>query len=107
MQILKFGDMKGGWFVGNFEPTAFKTDAFEVSYKIHPKGEAWDHHYHHTVTEINMLIEGKMIIQGKHLQSGDIFILNPYEVADPTFLEDCRIICVKTPSANDKVIINR
>jgi hypothetical protein len=107
MKILKLKDMKGGWFVGNFEPTAYKTENFEVSYKIHPKGECWDHHYHHTVTEINLLMNGKMIIQGKELLSGDIFILYPYEIADPTFIEDCHIICIKTPSANDKIIINK
>lgn len=107
MKILKLKDMKGGWFVGNFEPTAYKTDLFEVSYKIHPKGENWDHHYHHTVTEINLLINGKMNLQGKELSSGDIFILNPYEIANPIFLEDCYIICVKTPSINDKILVNK
>jgi hypothetical protein len=107
MKILKLKDMKGGWFVGNFEPTAYKTDLFEVSYKTHLKGENWDHHYHHTVTEINLLINGKMNLQGKELLSGDIFILNPYEIANPIFLEDCHIICVKTPSINDKIVINK
>ena len=33
-----------------------------MSYKIHPKNEKWDTHYHHTVTEINLIIRGKMII---------------------------------------------
>ena len=31
--------MKGGWFVGDFLPTAFKTKNFEVSYKLHKKNE--------------------------------------------------------------------
>lgn len=99
--------MKGGWFVGNFEPTAFKTDLFEVSYKIHPKGENWDHHYHTIVKEVNLLTQGKMILQGKELNAGDIFIIEPYEIADPNFLEDCFIICVKVPSAQDKVVIKK
>jgi hypothetical protein len=43
-----------------------------------------------------------MIMQDKILEEGDIFILEPYEISDPTFLEDCNIICVKTPSAQDK-----
>jgi len=105
MELFKIDNMIGGWFVGNFEPTAFKTDMFEVSYKKHFKGEYWDTHYHHTVKEINLLIRGKIIIQGREINSGDIFIINPYEVSNPIFLEDCEIICVKTPSINDKIII--
>ena len=90
--------MKGGWFVGNFEPTAYKTENFEVCYKEHPKGDEWDTHYHKKGTEINYLLEGKMTIQDTELNSGDIFILYPYEIADPIFLEDCKLIIIKTPS---------
>jgi len=103
MKISKLKDMKGGWFVGNFEPTAYKSENFEVSYKLHPKGQKWDYHYHTEVTEINLLIRGKMILQGTELLSGDIFTIPPYEIADPEFTEDCEIICVKTPSVNDKI----
>ena len=38
MKIYKLSEMTGGWFVGNFTPTAFTTDNAEVSFKIHPKG---------------------------------------------------------------------
>jgi hypothetical protein len=38
MKVNRIENMKGGWFVGNFEPTAYKTPEFEVSYKVHPKG---------------------------------------------------------------------
>jgi len=103
MKVDRIEDMKGGWFVGNFEPTAYKTNQFEVSYKLHPAGQQWDFHYHTEVTEINYLIRGKMFLQNRLLSSGDIFTLEPYEIADPNFITDCEIICVKTPSANDKV----
>jgi len=102
MQTYKISDMKGGWFVGNFEPTAYKTKDFEVSFKTHKRNEICEYHYHSIVKEINLLISGKMIMQDKILEEGDIFILEPYEISDPTFLEDCNIICVKTPSAQDK-----
>lgn len=97
--------MVGGWFVGDFEPTAYKTKDFEVSYKLHQKGQEWDIHYHTDVTEINYVIRGNMVLQGKTLKTGDIFILEPYEIADPDFIEDTEIICVKTPSINDKVSV--
>jgi hypothetical protein len=44
-----------------------------------------------------------MTLQGQMLMSGDIFTLEPYEIANPEFLTDCEIVCVKTPSANDKI----
>ena len=30
--------------------------------------------------------------------SGDIFLIEKYEIADPEFLEDCKVLCVKRPS---------
>ncbi len=106
MDILKGKDMKGGWFVGDFEPTAYKTKDFEVSYKTHPKGEIWDNHYHKIATEINYLIRGKMKLSGTTLEEGDIFILHPGEIAIPEFLTDCELVVVKTPSVKgDKYIV--
>jgi hypothetical protein len=47
-----------------------------------------------------------MIIQNTKLKKGDIFILEPYEIADPEFLEDCEIVCVKIPGIKgDKVTL--
>ncbi|NJO91139.1 MAG: hypothetical protein HC831_20855 [Chloroflexia bacterium] len=45
MEISKFEDYKGGWFVGNFEPAAFKTDKFEIGYHHYRRGQEWDHHF--------------------------------------------------------------
>tara|TARA_R110002012_G_scaffold162022_2_gene324289 strand:+ start:7429 stop:7755 length:327 start_codon:yes stop_codon:yes gene_type:complete len=105
LKLIKNGmeSMIGGWFVGNFEPSAHKTELFEVCYKVHPKGESWDTHYHKIQKEINYLIRGKMTIGDIEIFQGDIFIFEPLEVADPVFLEDCELIVIKTPSIkNDK-----
>lgn len=98
MKIFSMQDMKGGWFVGDFEPSAYRTPNFEVCYKLHPKGEQWPTHYHKIATEINYIIRGKMTINGTVLNQGDVFVLEPYEVATPEFLEDCELIVVKTVS---------
>jgi len=98
MKIDNIKNYTGGWFIGNFKPSIFNTDKFEVCYKIHLKNEKWPKHYHKIATEYNYLISGKMKIQNKILKKGDIFILYPYETADPTFLEDCELIVVKSPS---------
>ena len=104
MKLFKHEDFLKGWFVGGFSPTAYYTKEFEVGYRVHPAGEK-DDHYHTTVTEINLVVSGKMILQDKTLVAGDIFILEPWEITDPQFLEDTSIICVKTPSMNDKKTI--
>lgn len=91
--------MKDGWFIGDFEPSVLKTKDFEVCYKIHKKGEQWDTHYHKVSTEYNYLISGEMVIQNKRINSGDIFIIEPFEIANPEFLTDCVLVIVKTPSS--------
>lgn len=98
MRVYKLKDMFKGWFIGDFEPSAFRTKEFEVGTTFHPKGSAWEMHYHKKGTEITYLIEGKMRIQDQIVEAGDIFVIPPYEIADPEFLEDCRVIVIKTPS---------
>jgi hypothetical protein len=87
-----------GWFIGNFNPSVYKTDQFEVALLSHYKDEKWPKHYHKESIEINLLISGKMIINEQLINPGDIFTLDKFEVADPIFLEDCKIVCVKTKS---------
>lgn len=106
MEIHKINDMVGGWFIGDFEPSVYRTQDFEVGIKKHHKGEQYETHYHKESTEINYLVEGKMIIQNKELTAGDVFVIFPYEISDPTFLEDCTVVVVKTPSSpKDKFIV--
>lgn len=107
MKKFRIEDMTGGWFVGDFEPSALQTKEFEVGYKFHPKGEKWDTHYHKIITEVNFLIEGTVKIQNETFKTGDIFIIYPNEIADPEFIEDCKMVVVKIPSiTNDKYIVD-
>jgi len=98
MKIYRAKKWKGGWFVGDFKPTTFRTKEFEVCYKKFTKGESHDRHHHKVATEINYMISGKIKIRGKIFGAGDVFILYSGEVADPNFLSACKMIIVKTPS---------
>jgi mannose-6-phosphate isomerase class I len=60
MDISRIEDMKGGWFIGNFEPSAWKTDAFEVAVHDYKKGEEKEPQYHKLGTEIILLLEGNI-----------------------------------------------
>ncbi|MBU1200206.1 hypothetical protein KJ953_01565 [Patescibacteria group bacterium] len=98
MKINKLKNMKGGWFVGDFVPSVFRTKDFEVAYMTHYKGQEWPKHYHKVASEINYLIRGKMKINREILEEGDIFVIEPGEVVKPEFMSDCELIVVKTPS---------
>ncbi len=98
MEVFKLRHMTGGWFVGNFTPSVFDFPDLEVGYKKHLKGEKWPVHIHKIATEATLIIRGKMKIQNRILSDGDIFVIQPWEVADPEFLEDCEVVIVKMPS---------
>lgn len=98
MLVDRLDRMKGGWFVGDFDPSVARTKDFEVGYKLHRKGEHWARHTHKVATEITVLLRGRMKLQGRELVSGDVFVIYPDEIADPEFLEDCEVIIVKFPS---------
>jgi quercetin dioxygenase-like cupin family protein len=98
---------KGGWFIGNFEPSVIKTDLFEISYKTHNKDEFWPKHHHKKSDEINYLIRGKMKINNVIIEEGKIFVIEKNESIKPIFLENCEMIVIKIPSTiNDKHIDN-
>lgn len=106
MQIFRSQKWKGGWFVGDFAPSAHRTKDFEVCLKRHAKNEEWPMHYHKIATEINYLIRGKMTLRGEAFSSGDVFVLEPGEIVDPVFLEDCEMVVIKIPSVQgDKYIV--
>jgi hypothetical protein len=108
MKISRIENTEKGWFIGDFEKAAFQSKDFEVSWRIHPAGENWDLHYQEIAYEINLLISGEMILNGKKLISGDVFILEPYEITDVNFITECSVVCVKTPSLpNDKVVVTK
>lgn len=96
-----------GWFIGNFEPAILKTEEFEVGFQIHKKNETIEKHYQELSTEYNLLLIGSLIANGETLGPGDIFIFDPKEVTIVELLEECHIVCVKTPSLgfNDKVVV--
>lgn len=106
MIVSKLEDYTRGWVIGDFLPSVLRTKGFEVGVLKHYKDEKWSAHYHSVSTEYNILIEGSMNVCGKELIKGDVFIIEQNEVADPTFHEDCTIVCIKVPSAiGDKHLV--
>jgi len=106
MKVQKLTEFHRGWVIGDFEPSILRTKDFEVGVLHHPKNEQWPAHTHYQSWEYNILVAGKMTLQNILLEAGDVFTLEPGEIADPTFHEDCTVICVKVPSIiGDKHLI--
>lgn len=108
MEVHNILDMKGGWFIGNFEPSLFKTNDVEVAMKAYKKGTYEDKHYHKIATEYTLILDGKVRMFGQEYSSGDIIVIPPYEATDFEALTDVKTIVVKLPGANnDKYLIEK
>ncbi len=101
MKIAKLESMIKGWFVGNFEPSLYKTNDVEVAVKSYKAGdkEAW--HYHKIATEITAVLEGRVRMGSGEYRAGDIVVLDPGEGTDFEVLEDALTVVVKIPGANN------
>jgi quercetin dioxygenase-like cupin family protein len=102
MRVEKLTNMKGGWFIGNFEPSLFKTNDVEIALKSYKKGDYEESHYHKIATEYTLIITGRVKMNGIEYKTGDIIIMEPNEATDFECLEDGTTnVVVKIPSVND------
>lgn len=101
MKVNKLQDMTKGWFVGNFEPTLFNTDQFEVAVKKYKAGDKEQKHYHKVATEITVVVSGMVLMNGATYNSGDIITIEPGEATDFEALSDSITTVVKLPCVKD------
>ena len=105
MRTFKLADMVKGWFVGNFSPTCFSTDKFEVGCKYYSVGDKEQKHVHVIATEITLIAKGIVKMNGRIFKSGDIVVLDPGESCDFEVLQDTMTVVLKIPSVKgDKYI---
>ncbi len=101
MKTSKLSDMKGGWFVGNFEPSLYRTNDVEAAVKSYKAG-AYEHsHYHKLATEITVIVSGKVKMNGVEYNEGDIIIIEPGESTDFLAVTDSVNAVIKIPGANN------
>lgn len=102
MKIAKLNEMTKGWFIGNFEPSLFKTTDCEVAVKSYNKGDYEKAHYHKIATEYTAIIVGRVRMNGIEYSAGDIVVMEPNESTDFECLEDGTTnVVVKIPGANN------
>lgn len=101
MKIIPSKEFTGGWIIGSFEPSLFHSKDFEIGIKHYKKNDIHDTHTHKQITEYNYLVSGKMKMQDQVIEANSVFIVYPWEISNPEFLEDCTIVVIKTPSIPD------
>lgn len=101
MKVEKLSYMHRGWFVGDFSPTVFSTQAAEVGIKHYVAGAQENRHYHKIATEITVILSGHVRMNGADFFSGDIVTIEPHESTDFQALKDTVTVVVKIPGAPD------
>lgn len=101
MDVSNIKEFKGGWFIGNFEPTLFKTKDFEIAHHKHPAGYLGQLHTHKIATEVTYIVKGYLTASGIPLSAGDMFTYYPNEIANVQFHENTDLIVIKWPSVPD------
>lgn len=99
MKNFKIEDMVNGWFVGDFNPVAFKSKIFEAAIKKYPSGAYEERHFHKIATEITVIVEGIVKMNGVILEAGSIVIINPNEATDFHCITDVTTCVIKTPAS--------
>ncbi|MCW7552199.1 hypothetical protein NX722_05960 [Endozoicomonas gorgoniicola] len=103
MKTENLENMINGWFIGDFEPTLIKTTDVEVAVKEYSKGDNEALHHHKIATEVTVVMTGRVRMNGKEYEKGDIIVVEPMEATDFEALEDSLTTVVKYPGAtNDK-----
>ena len=106
MKTAKIENMIKGWFVGNFEPSLYKTNDVEVAVKRYCAGDYEVAHYHKIATELTVVTKGNVRMNGTEYGEGDIIVMEPGDVTDFEALTDAENVVVKIPGANnDKYIV--
>ncbi len=106
MKTAHLEDMIRGWFVGNFEPTLYKTTDVEVAVKSYQAGDYEAKHMHKIATEISVVISGRVRMNGVEYGQGDIIVMEPGDATDFEALTEAVNVVVKLPGANnDKYIV--
>lgn len=93
--------MKKGWFIGNFDPSLYKTNNFEVAYKLYKSGDKESSHFHRIATEFTVVVSGKIKMFNQIFVKGDIVIVEPNESTCFEALENSETFVIKVPGVNN------
>ena len=101
MKTARLNDMVKGWFIGNFDPSLYKTNDVEVAVKKYSVGDREWAHFHKIATEFTLVLNGQVRMFGQEFGDGDIIVVEPGDITAFECLTDALTVVVKIPGAND------
>ena len=101
MEKFNLNDMVKGWFIGNFEPSLFQTNDFEVGIKSYQKDDFEPSHFHKIATEFTVILNGTVQMNDSQYTTGDIIKISPNQATNFKALTDVTTVVVKIPGANN------
>ena len=105
MRTAKLEDMTRGWFIGDFEPSLYRTRDCEAAVRRYKAGDFEAKHYHKVATEFTVIVSGRVRMFGREFGEGDIVVVEPGDATDFTALTDAVNVVIKIPGAvNDKYL---
>ena len=106
MKKYNIDDFKGGWFIGDFEPTILRTKDFEISIRHYKAGDEEEKHVHKVADEYTAVIVGTVEMNGVQYHPKDVVLIEKGEVVKFSVLTDAITIAVKVPSIiGDKYVV--
>lgn len=107
MYSNKLSEMTRGWFVGNFEPSAYRTNDAEVAVRVLEKGYCEKPHFQKNAAKIIVVLSGKLCMFQKKWVAEDIVVFEPGDISSIEAVEDSKIIVVMLPGIrNDKIYVD-
>jgi quercetin dioxygenase-like cupin family protein len=101
MEVHRIENMVKGWFIGNFDPSLFKTNDVEVGLKEYLAGDYEAAHFHKIATEYTVIVSGEVEMNGIRYQKGSIIVIKPHESTDFKAITNVTTMVVKLPGANN------
>lgn len=101
LEKYKLENMIKGWFIGNFEPSLYKTNDVEVGIKKYSAGDFENSHYHKIATEFTVIISGTVEMNGVQYFENEIIKIIPGVNTNFKAITDVITVVVKLPGANN------
>ncbi len=101
LEKYNLDEMFKGWFIGNFEPSLYKTNEVEVGVKKYKMGEFENSHFHKIATEFTVIVSGTVEMNGIQYGENNIIKIVPGVSTNFKALTDVITVVVKLPGANN------
>lgn len=104
MKHFNLNNMVRGWFVGDINPSVYRTKDCEVAIKRYKAGEYEKAHRHDQAEEVTVIVSGEVLMNGIKYIQDDIVLIEKGEYTDFQCLTDVVTCVFKSKSVpGDKI----